>query len=299
MGFSLNDISSALSSVALQGHASVVRVEARRRLPSSGVAWAKGIVIASHHAVERDENIRIGLPDGKEVDAELAGRDPSTDIAVLKAATDHLPLPSWTDDGTLALAHVVVALGRPGEIPCANLGIISALGDEWRTYGGGRVERYVQTDIDLRPGFSGGLLLDGSGRAVGMNTSGLIRGRAMVVPTATLRRVVDAVLRKGHVQRGYLGIGSHPVRLSGELEKLANQEAGLIVVSVRPKGPAEKAGVMLGDVVLSLDGKSVSDVGGLIELLDEDRIGSDAKLRLVRAGELKDVQITIGARSWT
>jgi S1-C subfamily serine protease len=299
MALNLNDISSALSSIVSTGHASVVRVEARRRIPSTGVVWAKGIVIASHHAVERDENIRIGLPDGKEIGAELAGRDPSTDIAVLKAATDHLPVPSWTDDQGLALAQLVVALARPGEIPCASLGIISAINGEWRTYGGGRVERYVQTDIDLRPGFSGGLLLDAGGRAVGMTTSGLLRGRSLAVPTVTLRRVIDAVLRKGHVQRGFLGIGSHPVRLSREIEKLAQQESGLIIVSVQPDGPAEKAGLMLGDVLLSLDGQSVGDVGGLIEMLDEERIGTESMIRIVRAGELKDLRVTIGARSWS
>jgi serine protease DegQ len=297
MNTALASISTELAALVDRTQPSVVRVEARRRTSSSGVVWAKGIVVTANHSVERDEQIAIGLHDGKEIEAELAGRDASSDIAVLKAATDHLPVPAWTDAASMKLGHIVIAVARPGEVAAAMLGIASAIDGEWRTWGGGKIDRYLQTDLELRPGFSGSALVDASGAVVGVNTSGLLRGRSLAIPTETVRRVVDAVLRKGHVQRGFLGIGSYPVRVPTDLASKLGQQSALIVVSVQPGGPAEKAGLLIGDVLLSLDGRKLDDVGSLIALLDEERIGAEANARILRAGELKDVRVTIGARS--
>jgi S1-C subfamily serine protease len=297
MNATLSSLSQELAGLIDRTQPSVVRVEARRRTPASGIVWAKGIIVAANHSVERDDHIHLGLHDGTQMEAELAGRDASSDIAVLRAATDHLPVPAWADASSLRLGHLVVAVARPLEVTAAMMGIASAVDGEWRTWGGGKLDRYLQTDLDLRPGFSGSALADAHGNVVGMNTSGLLRGRSLAVPTETIRRVVDAVLRKGHVQRGFLGIGSHPVRLPDEVAKKLGQETALIIVSVQPGGPADKAGLFIGDVLLSLDGKAIEDVGGLIALLDEDRIGADATAKILRAGETKDVRVTIGARS--
>lgn len=292
----LKNFSDELSALVARGEKHLVRVEARRRISATGVVWAKGVLVTAHHAVERDEGLRIGLPDGREVEATLAGRDPSTDLAVLKASFDLVP-PDWAEGDALKIGQLVLAVGRPGARAAATVGILSALDTDWRTRGGGRIDRYVESDVDLPPGFSGSLLFDSAGRAIGLNTSGLIRGRSIAIPAATIRRVVKSLLERGGVRRGFLGVGSIPVRLPSSLYAQVGQDSAVILISVQPGGPADAAGLLLGDILLSLDGHPVTDVGGLIELLDEERIGRESTVRLVRAGEVKDVRVTIGSRS--
>ena len=295
----LSDFSRDLAGVVENHGPSLVRVEARRRTPSTGVVWADGVVVTTSHAVEREEGIEITGPDEKAVKAELAGRDPGTDLAVLKAPTSGLKAPPWSDLDGLKVGNLVVALARPGKTVRASLGIVSALGGEWRTDGGSRIDRYLQTDLDLFPGFSGGLLSDTNGRALGINTSGLLRRYSLAIPTPTVKRVVEALLSRGRVQRGYLGIVSYPVRLPPAIEKAVGQTTGLLVAQVQSDSPAEKGGMALGDVLVAFNGKSVTHVSELFELLDEDRIGVEATARVVRGGEPKDLKITVGARNWS
>lgn len=275
---------------------SVVRVEGRRRGPSSGIAWsADGVIVAAHHNVEWDEDIAVGLADGSTARANVVGRDASTDVVVLRAPLSGQAAPDWAAE-TPKVGHLALALTRPGRTVRASLGVVHALGEEWRTAAGGRVDRYLQTDVGLQPGFSGSLLVDLSGRALGMNNAGLVRGTSLALPPATLRRVVETLVAHGHVRRGFIGIGTIPVRLPAALEKAVGQASGLLVTSVAEDSGAGRAGLLLGDVIVGVEGKAVSSPGDLLPLLEEERIGRSVTVRILRAGEARDVAVTVGAR---
>ncbi|HEV8320161.1 MAG TPA: trypsin-like peptidase domain-containing protein [Myxococcota bacterium] len=291
------DLSNALAAAVEAVAPSVVRVEARHRRPSSGVVWAAdGTIVTAAHAVEWDEGIEVGLADGKTLPATLVGRDPGTDVAVLRAEGAGLAAATWSPPDALKVGHLVLAVGRPGRTARASSGIVSALGDAWRTPGGGRLDRYLQADVGREPGFSGGPLVDAAGRALGLGTSALMRGHWLAVPSRTLERVVASLQQHGRVRRGYLGVGTYPVRLPPAVEKQVGQPAGLLVVSVQPDGPSEKAGLGLGDVLVALDGERLGTIGDLLALLDEERVGKEATLRVLRGGQVSDVKVTVGVR---
>ena len=290
-----NDLAGAIERVA----PAVVAINARQRIPSSGVHWRAGTVVAANHTIKRDDDITVILHDGRTVKATLTGRDPSTDLAVLKLEDADLPIAEPADAGALRVGHLVLAVGRPGTHGVtASLGVISAVGGPFRTWGGGEIDQLVRLDLAIYDGFSGGPLVDGAGRVVGINTSGLARGMATTIPASTVNRVADQLLAKGHIARGYLGLGMQPVRLPGSLrEKLKLPgDVGLIVVSVESGGPADLAGMLLGDVLVSLDGTPVGDTGDLAALLGADRIGRTVKAQIVRGGSTTDVALTVGER---
>ncbi len=290
-------LSEAFSSIVEKNSASVVRVEGRRRLPSTGVVWSSdGLVITAHHAVERDEEIEIGFFDGKTAQAKLVGRDPGSDVALLRIAAGDLAVPAWSAAESVKVGHLALAVARPGRSARASMGIVSALGGEWRSPAGGRLDRYLQTDIALQPGFSGSLLVDARGSALGMNTSGLLRGHSLAVPTATLRRVAESLVAHGRMRRAFVGLGSIPVRLPAKAARASGQELALLVVAVQPDGPADLSGVMVGDALLAVDGRPLGQVDDLIEALTEESIGSDLKFRILRAGEAREIAIRAGAR---
>jgi S1-C subfamily serine protease len=290
------ELSAVTAAAAETAGRAVVRVEGRRRGPSSGIAWsADGVIVAAHHNVEWDEDIAVGLGDGSTARANVVGRDATTDVVVLRAAMGGLAVPEWAAE-TPKVGHLALALTRPGRTVRASLGIVHALGDEWRTPAGGRVDRYLQTDIGLQPGFSGSLLVDLAGRALGMNNAGLVRGTSLALPPATLRRVVEALVAHGHVRRGFIGIGTIPVRLPAAFEKVAGQPTGLLVTSVAEESGAGRAGLLLGDVIVAVEGKGVSGPGDLLPFLEEDRVGRSLAVRIVRAGEPRELAVTVGAR---
>lgn len=290
-------ISEAAAGLAESAGQSLVRVEARRRMAASGVIWsADGLIVTTHHVVERDDNIQVGLPDGTTVAATLVGRDPSTDLALLKASASGLTPAPWVDAGELRVGNLVLALGRPGRTVQATLGIVSALGGAWKTGGGGEIDRYLQTDVVMYPGFSGGALAEAGGRLAGVNSSALARGVSMTIPAATVQRVVETLLAHGQMPRGYLGVGVQPVRLPEAVAQSAGQETGLMVMSVEADGPAAAAGVLQGDVLLALDGAAVRHLDELQAVLQGDRAGRSVPLRLVRGGAVQDVAVTIGRK---
>jgi S1-C subfamily serine protease len=296
MASSATDISSSSARTAETAGRSVVRVEARRRGASSGIAWSPdGVIVAANHNVEWDEDVTVGLPDGGTASANVVGRDPTTDVAVLRAQASGLAVLEWAADAP-KVGHLVLALTRPGRTVRASLGVVHALGDEWRTAAGGRVDRYLQTDIAVSHGFSGGLLVDLSGRALGMTNAGLMRGTSLALPPATLRRVVEALVTHGQVRRGFLGIGTIPVRLPAGLQKAAGQESGLLVTSVQEDSGAGRAGLVLGDLLLSVEGHAVAGPADLLPFVEEDRIGKAIAVRVARGGEPRDVTVTVGAR---
>jgi len=297
MSEALVTISEEMANVVERAAASLVRVEGRRRMPASGIVWsADGVIVTAHHVVTRDENVRVGLPGGERVAAAVAGRDPSTDIAVLRVEASGLAAPDWVDPEALRVGHLVLALGRPGADAQATLGIISALGDAWRTGGGGQVERFMQTDVVMYPGFSGGPLVDAGGRFAGLNSSALARGLSLTLPAPTLRRVVSTLLEHGHMRQGYLGVGAQPARLPDALAEELGQETGLLLVSVEPDSPAGRAGLLMGDTILALDGEPVRGLEELLGLLSADRVGQTVPVRIWRGGTLHSVDVTIGER---
>ena len=294
----LRNLSDALAATVATAGAGVVRVEARGRIPASGILWSPdGVIVTAHHVVEREENIGVGLPDGQTVAAALVGRDPTTDLAVLRADAKGLTPAAVAEPDSLRVGHLALALGRPGQTVQATLGIVSALGEEWRTPAGGQVDAYLQTDLVMYPGFSGGPLVDVSGRVLGLNTSALLRGISLTLPTPTLRRVVEALLTHGRVRRGYLGVGAQGVRLPAALEQQLGQETGLLLISVEPDGPAGQAGLLLGDTIIALDSQPVRHMDDLLALLGGERVGVSTPVRIVRGGVVQELQVTIGERS--
>lgn len=297
----LKQFSDGLANTVETAGQAVVRVEARRRIPASGILWsAEGIIVTAHHVVEQDDNIGIGLAGGQSLTASLVGRDPTTDLAVLRArlpaGSPALVPPTLAEPASLRVGHFVLALGRPGQSVMATLGVISALGEGWRTAAGGEVDRYVQTDVVMYPGFSGGPLVDVSGRVVGLNTSALARGVSLTLPVPTLQRVVETLLSHGRVRRGYLGITAQAARLPAALAQQLGQETGLLIGSVESGGPAEKAGLFMGDTVVGLDGHGVRQLDDLLALLAGDRVGHTAAVRFVRGGQLQEVAVVVAER---
>ncbi|MBI5301053.1 MAG: trypsin-like peptidase domain-containing protein [Chloroflexi bacterium] len=293
----LSDLSQTLAASVESAGAGIVRVEARPRLPASGIVWSNdGVIVTAHHIVEQDENIGIGLPDGRTATAKLVGRDPTTDLAVLRADAKGLTTRPWVETASLKVGHIVLALGRPGQNVMATLGVVSALGESWRTPAGGKLDAYLQTDVVMYPGFSGGPLVDADGQFAGLNTSALLRGVSITVPTATIRQVVETLLTKGRISRGYLGVGAQPVRLPDALAQQLKQETGLLVVSVEPNGPADKAGLFLGDVIVAVEGAPIRHLDDLLGALSSDRVGAAVRVKIVRGGVTQDKSAVVGER---
>jgi S1-C subfamily serine protease len=294
----LESLSNDLAGAVERAGQSVVAIHARRRIPASGIHWRPGVIVAAHHTIQRDEDITISLADGSSVAATMTGRDPTTDLAVLKVDEAKVPVASFADDSGVRVGALVLALGRPGHAVTASLGVISTVGGEWRTWHGGTIDRFVRLDISIYDGFSGGPLIDASGRVLGVNTSGLSRGAALAIPVSTVNRVVDQLVKSGRVARGYLGLGMQAVRLPAALvERLSlPNDVGLMVVSAEPGGPGDKAGILIGDVLIAVADKPVADPAEVLALLGGDQIGKTLATRIIRAGEPKTLSITIGER---
>lgn len=292
-------LSSELSGVVERAGRSVVRVNARRRLPASGIVWsADGAVVTADHVLEIEEGITVGLPDGREVPARIVGRDPGTDIAVLRVQAAGLDAAEAVEPASVRIGNLVLALGRPGAGPMAAIGVVSARTGPWRTWRGGLLESLIQSDVTLFPGFSGGPLVDAVGRVVGMNTSLLARGMSTTVPAETVQRVAQSLLTQGRVRRGYLGVSTQPVAVpSGLAQKLGlAQDAGLLVVGVEQGSPADRAGLILGDVLIALAGHPVRGADDLQGLLGPGSVGVTVQAKVIRGGELRELSVTPGER---
>jgi S1-C subfamily serine protease len=296
----LSKLSQGLAAAVESAGASIVRVDARRRVPATGIVWSTdGLILTAHHVVRQEENIQVGLPDGRSLEAGLLGRDPTRDLALLHVeAADLRPADLVTGDEVASLqpGHLVLALGRPGRSVQSALGIVSALGEGWRSPAGGLISHYLQTDVVMYPGFSGGPLIDVSGCTLGMNSSALVRGVSLTVPVSTLRQVVADLQAHGYVRRGYLGVSVQPVQLPPALGEQLGQSTGLMLMAVHPDGPAERAGMMLGDILVRFDDRPVRRLDDLTSALGGDRVGSTASLQLVRGGSVEYKQVVIGER---
>ncbi|MGI8857435.1 MAG: S1C family serine protease [Thermomicrobiales bacterium] len=295
----LLSLSNNLADAVERAGQSTVAVHARQRQPASGVLWRPGVIVATDHTIERDDDITVTLPDGKSVPATLAGRDPSTDLAILKVDGATLLVAVVGDAAALRVGHMALAVGRFGEGGLGtSLGVVSALSGAWNTWRGGQVDQFIRADVTLYPGFSGGPLVNAAGEIVGINTSGLSRNMGLTIPAVTVNRVVDQLLSTGRIARGYLGLGLQPVRLPDTLKQAVGTESetGVIIISIEGGGPAEQAGLFIGDIIVTLDGTPVTDTDAVQGLLGPDRIGSALAAKIARGGQPVDVQITVGER---
>ena len=285
------DLSEALAGAVERAARSVFAVHGRRRLPSTGVQWHAGLVVTANHTVEPDHDITLTGPDGRTLAARVAGRDPGLDIAVLRADADGIPTPE-IDEGGARIGHLVVALGAG---PRASAGIVSAL-----DIGAGRTTagELLAIDLTLYPGFSGGPLVDVLGRVIGVTTSGASRHLQCAVRAAAVTRLVEYVVRHGKIPRAYLGVGTQAVELSDAVRARLHlaQRTAVIVVNVRSEGPAAAAGLIIGDVIVSIAGHAIEDPEALVTVLRPDRVGEAVTVSILRGGEPRELQVTVGER---
>ena len=271
----------------------VFGVNARTRLGSTGVHWRSGLIVTANHTVRVDEDITVTRPDGRAIAATVAGRDPAIDIAVLKVDAPDVAVADLGESSAVRVGHLVLAVGRG---PCASWGVVSAVGEERgpRSAGGG----LFSLDLTLYPGFSGGPLVNAQGQVIGVNSSGTSRHLQLAIPSAAVTRVVDELARRGRLARPYLGVGTQPVSLPEALRQRFNleQQTAVIVVAVQPDSPAAGAGLLMGDIIVSLGGTSITDPGDLASALRPDQVGEALTVSVLRAGEPRDIRITVGER---
>ena len=272
------ELSNQLAEAVERASASIVRVQARRHLASSGIVWAEGVVLTAAHTVHRPDGMHVTLPNGETVEGTLAGRDDTTDVAVLRVEGATPPI-VWSDVPPRA-GEIAIAAGRPGRGARAAVGFVTGVGGPWRTRDGGRMDAIVEVEAHLPPGFSGGPLLAVDGRAIGMNTSRLVRG-GTTIPHATLARVTGELLEHGSIRRPVLGVAVYPV------------ERGLVVLSVQRESAADSAGVLVGDVLEAIGTTEIGDPHALREALQSLTIGDASTVRLTRGGERRAVQVVV------
>jgi S1-C subfamily serine protease len=244
--------------------------------------------------VRSDDEIPITLPDGKSAKAKVAGRDSATDLIALRVEGTKSFVAPRADASALRVGSLVLAVGRPGRDVSASFGIVSAVGEGWRTWQGARIDRVFRLDLAVYDGFSGGPLVDASGAVLGLNNSALARGTPLALPAAAVDRVLDELLERGHVRRPFIGIAVQPVSLSASLAKqhgLSN-DTGLLIVSIADASPAEKAGMILGDVLLEANGTALSGPDDLLDALSGTSKGGAVTLKFLRGGAVKSASIT-------
>jgi S1-C subfamily serine protease len=297
---SLSILSDQLADAAASAGDSIVAVHARPRLPSTGIHWQDGVIVTTDATVRRDSDITVTLPDGRKLPATLAGRDRRTDLAVLRVAAGSLSTSRLGDPASLRPGHLVLALARLGEGgPRVSFGAVSAVGGRWRCWKGGEIDRLLQSDLTIYPGFGGGPLVDSAGQIHGINSGGLSRAFATTIPVETVNRTVRQLLERGYVARGWLGAAMQPVRFNPAAQRRLGLErdSGLVILSVEHDGPAASAGLLVGDVIVQLGGRPIEDVDDLVDALAAtDVVGRTFNLDLVRGGERAKADVLIGER---
>jgi S1-C subfamily serine protease len=284
-------LSDQLATAVQQAGRVVFAVHGRPRVPSTGIHWRSGFIVTASHTVQSDDDVTVVGPDGLSVPATVVGRDPAIDIAVLKAATSNAVVADVGDSDAVRVGQIVLAVGAG---PRASWGVIGAIGAAWSRQSEGDV---FSLDLTLYPGFSGGPLIDVRGAVVGLNTSGASRHRRLAIPAKAVSHVVDAAARHGRIPHAYLGVGTQPVRIPPDVRQEGDQaqRTAVIVVEVQPGSPAA-AGLLVGDVILSIDGAPVTDPLDLRRVLRSEQIGQRARVAVIRAGRVLEVDVVIGER---
>ncbi|MFN8498071.1 MAG: trypsin-like peptidase domain-containing protein [Anaerolineae bacterium] len=293
----LSSLSDDLVAVVAAAQESIVQVDARDRQTASGIVWsADGLIVTADHVVQREDNIKIGLPDGTSVQAQLVGRDPNSDLALLRVEGAALTPPTWGQVAEVGVGQLVLAVARPDDRPMATIGIVSAFAPT-QTRRGQSID-VIQTDVTLYPGFSGGALVDARGQIIGLNSSHLARGISTAIGVGTLRRVVEALTTTGRVRRGYLGVGLQPVPLPAQMQGVLGREqaSGLLVLGVEPGSPAETGGLLLGDIIVGVAGRPTPDMEELQGELSGERVGQATPLEIIRGGQQQTANVIVGER---
>jgi len=289
----LAELSSRLSAAVEQTAKHVVAIHARRRIPSSGVIWRDGIIVSASHTVRRDGEVRVRLPSGDDIVANVAGRDATTDLVVLRASDAKLTPAPRADMSASAVGSIVLAIGRPGRNATASFGIVSAELEGWRTGSGSRIERLLRLDLAVYDGFSGGPLVAASGGVIGINNSAFARGGASALPASVVDTVVDELLAKGHIRRPFIGVGVHPVSLGSALVKRQNlpNDVALLVVSIADGEAADAAGILLGDLLIAVDGRALGRPSDLVDALSSVGEGGSLRATVLRGGVPQEITI--------
>jgi len=300
---SLLAFSQSLAKAVERVSKAVVAIDARPRVATSGIVWRDGVIVSTNHTVQRNEEITVQVADGRRLPANLVGRDPSTDLAVLRVEGDQalgIDPVTTTAHNDLEVGNLTLAIGRihRERSVTASLGIVSALGDKWRTWRGGEIDRLIRPDVSIFIGFSGGALIDVEGRVIGINTTGLARGTGLTIPASTVDYVVDTLLEHGRIARPYLGVGMQPVALPAELRSNLNlvNESALVILSVEAESPAGRAGITLGDVLVALEGAPVADTDDVQMVLSRGQIGQKMRASILRGGEQREITLTLAER---
>jgi S1-C subfamily serine protease len=299
MSKELVELSNALAQATDRAAASVVAVHTERRGSSSGIVWRSGVIVTAEHALRRDEEIQVTLPNGRVVSATLAGRDPSTDIAVLKCAEAESAVTRFADAATLKPGSLTLVVGRTrASGPVAALGVVSLVAPERRTWTDASLAPYIRLDVGLQPTAVGGAVIDAHGDVVGLATPRFARFGAIAVPASVINKIADTLLKKGRIPRGYLGVGLQPVRFPDALREALqwNEKTAAIVLEVHPDGPADKAGIVIGDILVSLAGQPITRLEDVQSHLAGDAIGKTLPLKFVRGGSIQEGSIVVAER---
>src|SRR5579862_565216 len=303
MASQLVELSNALASATEQAAANVVAVHSESRGSASGVVWRSGVIVTSEHALRRDEDIRVTLADGRVAQATLVGRDPSTDLAVLKCAEiegiSAIVTANVGDPASLKPGSLILAVGRTrASGPVAAFGAVSLVAPERKTWTGVSLTPYIRLDVSIQPTAVGGVVIDSSGKIFGVITPRFGRFGSTLTPAATVSSVVDTLLEKGRIPRGYLGVGLQPVRVPEALRQTLKRDerTAVIVLEIEPNSPANNAGLMIGDIIVSLGGNTVSRLEDIHSKLHGSAIGKPFAIGFVRGGALQEAQITVAER---
>jgi S1-C subfamily serine protease len=290
----LAQLSNALAARAQAAKNAVAAIRLAHRQHITGLLWQADIVVASEQSLPRKEEFELVTPGGSVATAKVAGRDPSTNIAILRLASQ-LAAPSIVA-GEAVTGAIALAIGADGGgAASARLGLVNFVGAEWHSSRGGLIDRRIVLDVRLANREEGGPVVDAAGQCLGMSTFGP-RGQVIVIPTATIERIVPQLLKDGHIARGWLGVALQAVAVPDALRESAAQSSGLMVMSVVEGGPAAQAGILAGDIILSVDGTSTHRFRRIARLFGSDSIGRKADLRLIRSGAVMTVQTTIAER---
>jgi serine protease DegQ len=281
-----NDIAGTIERIA----PSIVAVEARHRVGSTGFYVRPNLILTADHTLESDD-IEIVPAGGATERATIVGRDPSTDLALLRTDTAGVPV-TFADGGALRVGAIAFAVARDddGDV-AATMGVVSAVGAAWRSWNGGDIDSYIRPDLSLYPRFSGSPLVDGDGNVIGMNTPGLSRRQDITVPAATIARVVETLVSRGHVAQGYLGVALQHVHLP---ERLGGGAAA-VIVGIESDSPAERSGLIVGDVLTGLDRARVG-IDDLHAAIARSAAGATLALDVLRGGTPQAIAVTIGER---
>jgi S1-C subfamily serine protease len=293
-----------VADLAAASSASIVQVHGRPRRPSSGIVVASERVVTTSHSVEREEGLRLRTDDGQVLAAEVAGHAPGPDVVLLRVPG--LLAPAFDTSQGLPDAGTAASTVRPGELVLVvgrawsgtahvRLLAVSGVGGPLRAGDGSAIEQVFGLPVSPYPGVSGSAVLDARGRLVGMATAGIVRGRVLGLPLPALGALVGALETRGTLERGFLGVTTHAVRLAEAQSSAAGQAQGLVVVGIAPGSPAAAA-LLVGDVIVSADGAAVSSADDLLDALGPERIGAPIPLRLVRGGTVVESKVLVGAR---